>query len=371
MVNSIEDDPANCSLSECGFVFESESEVFESNGISGNRIVNIQYLFNQLKSINHTGFNCSFFDLNLISEKQMGLRSVFTFQCNVCKLKNKIYTEDPKTNVNINKLAISAIVVTGGGYSQLEEIYAVMNMPTMSNKTYLRYHNSVSVTMKDEAWKEMKKAGEEEHRIAIEEGNVDHEGVPTISVIVDGAWSKRSYRTNYNALSGVACIIGVRTKKVLYVGVKNKYCTICAKENFNKDKESNDHVCYKNWNGPSTGMESCIILEGFRASMDMHNLKYSCIIGDGDSSVYRKIIEAMPYGPQLLVRKIGCKNHILRCYLSKLKDVMNSHKEVRHHLKRNLYKFHVGVSKAIEFRRKQDIAKEHSFLLKLWTQLIT
>jgi hypothetical protein len=41
--------------------------------------------------------------------------------------------------------------------------------------------------------------------------------------ICDGAWSKRSYKTNYNAFSGVASIIGARPKKVLYVGIKNKY----------------------------------------------------------------------------------------------------------------------------------------------------
>jgi hypothetical protein len=32
-------------------------------------------------------------------------------------------------------------------------------------------------------------------------------------VVVDVAWSKRSYKSNYNALSGVGCIIGARIKK--------------------------------------------------------------------------------------------------------------------------------------------------------------
>jgi hypothetical protein len=36
-------------------------------------------------------------------------------------------------------------------------------------------------------------------------------------------------------------------------------------------------------------METAIILEGFKNSVAMHNLKYIKIIGDGDSSVYRKI----------------------------------------------------------------------------------
>jgi hypothetical protein len=34
-------------------------------------------------------------------------------------------------------------------------------------------------------------------------------------------------------------------------------------------------------------METAIILEGFKNSVAMHNLKYTKIIGDGDSSVYK------------------------------------------------------------------------------------
>lgn len=48
-----------------------------------------------------------------------------------------------------------------------------------------------------------KEAAKEEARLAIEHGDVNKNGVPMITVVADGAWSKRSYRSNYNALSGV------------------------------------------------------------------------------------------------------------------------------------------------------------------------
>ncbi|KAF5290729.1 hypothetical protein FQA39_LY14648 [Lamprigera yunnana] len=48
-----------------------------------------------------------------------------------------------------------------------------------------------------------KSAGEQEKRIAIEKGHVTPEGVPYITVIGDGGWSKRTYRYGYNATSGV------------------------------------------------------------------------------------------------------------------------------------------------------------------------
>lgn len=54
-----------------------------------------------------------------------------------------------------------------------------------------------------EAVKDMTKAAEEERTIAIQNGNIDKNGVPCITVYLDGGWSKRSYGHNYNAASGV------------------------------------------------------------------------------------------------------------------------------------------------------------------------
>ncbi|CAN8019835.1 unnamed protein product [Ixodes persulcatus] len=73
------------------------------------------------------------------------------------------------------------------------------------------------------------------------------------------------------------------------------------------------HRCFKNWQGSSTTMEKDIIVEGFRRSEEMHGLKYNRLIADGDSSTYRALLEAAPYGNQM-VQKIECRNHILRNY---------------------------------------------------------
>ncbi len=75
----------------------------------------------------------------------------------------------------------------------------------------------------------------------------------------DGAWSKRSYKTNYNANSECAVIIGLSTKKILYIDVKNKFCKICNEGLYNYIEP---HKCYKNWKGSSSSMEAAIITEG-------------------------------------------------------------------------------------------------------------
>jgi hypothetical protein len=38
----------------------------------------------------------------------------------------------------------------------------------------------------------------------------DGDGIPYITVVVNVTWSKRSYKSNYNSLSGMGCIIGDR-----------------------------------------------------------------------------------------------------------------------------------------------------------------
>lgn len=107
---------------------------------------------------------------------------------------------------------------------------------------------------------------------------------------------------------------------VLFLGIRNKYCSVCVKAEATSS-EPPTHKCYKNWEGTSTAMESDIILEGFRQSINMHNIIYHKLIGDGDSSVTKKLSISQPYGPKCLIKKIECKNHILRNYLSKLNDI--------------------------------------------------
>jgi hypothetical protein len=177
----------------------------------------------------------------------------------------------------------------------------------MSYNLYQKIENNLNEIFEEECWQSMIEAGREEAKIAIESGNVDENNVPLITVIADGAWSKRSYRTNYNAKSGAACIVGEKTGKILFLGIRNKYCAMCSK---NQEKS---HLCFKNWDGSSSAMESDIILEGYKLSMEMHGVKYAFLVGDGDSSVYKKILESKPYGT-FMVQKIECANHLLRNY---------------------------------------------------------
>jgi hypothetical protein len=91
-------------------------------------------------------------------------------------------------------------------YAQLEGFGAIINMPVMSNNKYQLLHNEVASTMNDISWKEMELTEIEEVKIPIQNNDVDSNGRSMIAVIADDTWYKRSYKTKYNALSGVVSI---------------------------------------------------------------------------------------------------------------------------------------------------------------------
>jgi len=163
-------------------------------------------MFDKISKIKHEGFDCTFLNLSLQKEKRYGFYSEFIFICNMCN-KNEIISTEPSLDTNglltINMAVVSSAVNTGQGYSQLQQFSAILNMPCMSNPLYQKCHEKVSSYTESVALEGTKEAAKEEARLAIEHGDVNKNGVPMITLVADGAWSKRSSRSNYNALSGV------------------------------------------------------------------------------------------------------------------------------------------------------------------------
>ncbi|KAI4455781.1 exonuclease phage-type/recb c-terminal domain-containing protein [Holotrichia oblita] len=313
--------------------------------------------------------SCNFSHMSFISEQQKGAVSVFTFKCNMCRIDKKISTAEkthqPSSELELNKTLVLAAISVGTGYSQLQQQLAILNIPGFSQRRYQKCQEEVSEKILETSLECMVAAGREESELARQVGDVDKDGYPLISVIADGAWSKRSYKTDYSALSGVGCIVGARTGKLLYIGVRNKYYVICAKSD--DVNPASEHVCSKNWKGTSTSMESDIIVERFQQSIAMHGLKYVKLVGDGDSSVMKKLLAVKPYGPQQLVRKIECTNHLLRNYVSKLyqlaKNRLSSENTVvpfklRKVVKSKIERMRDGIRKAIQYRKTEDCSLE-------------
>ena len=296
---------------------------------TGSRIVDLENLAEGVCTISTHSANCGGPCILEDTKCRAGLAVILIVRCTKCQKKFEIHTSSKVQNQKgmwqVNIAAVLGQVITGGGCAQLNNSLAPMNIPGMSKRLFTRTEQLLHDEIKDLLVGKMIEAGCEELKLAEERGDF-HQGVPAITVVVDGGWSKRSHKHSYNAKSGVAVIFGQNTRKLLFIGVRNKYCSICATCE-HQARQPPQHRCFRNWSGSSSAMESDILVEGFRASEVTHGVRYMRIIGDGDSSVMANLVQAVPYGP--FIHKIECANHACKCYRTRLEQLAKDHPEYR------------------------------------------
>lgn len=99
----------------------------------------------------------------------------------------------------------------------------------------------------------------------------------------------------------------------------------------------------------------------------MHNLIYKTLIADGDSSVYKTILDARPY-KSLIVEKIECSNHLLRNFCNKIVECSKTRNlsnvprgsvgAFRLMLNKSAYKYRRCVKEAMKKRASQPFSSE-------------
>ncbi|XP_071051459.1 uncharacterized protein [Onthophagus taurus] len=172
--------------------------------LTGRRIVDIGYIMKQLIEHKHVAlYNCNITNLQFVKEDRSGFSSMFLFECSLCRSQLQLHSDDPLIKPDVNMAAVSGAIMSGNGFKQLDEIIASLNIPPKHKRQYYQCQEKIHTVIGECAWDEIEKAGKEEVALALEHGDVDEQGTPLLTVIADGAWSKRSYKTNYNASSGV------------------------------------------------------------------------------------------------------------------------------------------------------------------------
>ena len=349
--------------------------------LNGSRIINLQNLQQHIQTItNHAAFCHSSTDepsneqhiTVMINEKHRdGLSSLLTSQCSNCREEFPLQTSSRIKGLSgkhcweSNIAAVWGQMSTGGGHSTLVETMAVLGVPTMTKRSFIAAERKIGewwwTLLKDS----MKLAGEEEKAIAINKKKYD-QGIPAITVIVDGGWSKRTHKHSYNAKSGVGIIIGKETGKILFMGVRNKYCAVCSN---GTDNNPRNHHCFLNWNGSSSAMEADIILEGFRKCYEQHGVRYIEFIGDGDSSVYPTLISSLPWG--FAIKKLECANHAVKCYRTALENLVNNNPNYKGKgkLTEAMRKKLTKAARSAIIMRSKESDKQHA-VLKLQNDLL-
>lgn len=278
--------------------------------MTGQRIVDIAFLLEQMKFINKHSETCG--EMVFRKETKMGFRSIFHFSCADCGVFHQAQSSQKNNDyMNINLAATLGVTSTGSGYYHLEEMCAHMNIPCMSSGTFDDAQKKLQKNWSELSKHHTEKALLEEIRIAIDRGDVDSAGNALITVKVDGSWGKRSYGKGFSSLSGCAAIIGAYTKKVIYFGVKNKYCHVCTLS-YAKFCPPNYHDCNISYVGPSSGMETEILVEGFLFCETL-GARFNKMISDGDSSAFKEITERCVYkNPEVEIEKLECTNHLFK-----------------------------------------------------------
>lgn len=304
------------------FIIEHSNTIPENKFPSGRVICDVEFVLSQARQLERHSFDCQFNGKMIFSRATcLGLVHCYHFICNqkLCGHTEKMVTDREKKS--LNQLAVLGAMSVGNGFSQEEQKFSTMNMSYMSKTTYSICENISGKIVDTHSKETINAAINTERSLAEERGDVDRDGFTNICAIVDGGWCKRSYGHGYNSSSGVAVIIGAVTQKILFISVRNKICLICIAiaDGRIPDKK---HVCSKNWSGPSTAMESDIIVEGMKYLEENHNIRCTKVIGDGDTNLMSNIQDSVSYGRW--VKKIECANHAVRRYFRALEKLQKN-----------------------------------------------
>ena len=187
-------------------------------------------------------------------------------------------------------------MATAGRHAPLTESMAVMGINVITKKAFVDAEKWI-----DEWWwtlleESIKEAEEAEARSQ----NQYHSRFLAITVIVDSGWSKCCHKHSNNAKSGVAIIIGLEARKILYLGVRTNIAQYVIK------LLMETYLCI---NVSTTGMNlqlpwRLIILKGFQESEAQYGLRYINYNGDGDSSVQPALVSGLLWGSD--IKKLEC-----------------------------------------------------------------
>ena len=196
-----------------------------------------------------------------------------------------------------------------------------MNLPPPVNSNAYAFHlRAVEKAAKEEGMKCMLSAVSRVKTAALTKEpeliREDADGAVPVAISIDGTWQRRGYSSRY----GAVFVISVDTGEVLDYELLSLFCHECkAHQNDNKEtdsykdwKKGHEANCNINYEGSSGAMEGKGALAMYKRSIETRNLKYTTLVGDGDSDTFKVIKESMAcaYGKRYVVKKEECIGHI-------------------------------------------------------------
>ncbi|KAK9694562.1 hypothetical protein QE152_g33441 [Popillia japonica] len=113
------------------------------DGLEGRRIVDLAHVLNENENITSHSQKCTMGKMRVLKETRRGLTSKLHFYCDNCEKSQIISTNTTSINDDINKSAVWGSLSTGLGHRQCEELFGVLNITFMSEKTYMKTTSDV------------------------------------------------------------------------------------------------------------------------------------------------------------------------------------------------------------------------------------
>ena len=201
----------------------------------------------------------------------------------------KTYSAIPqsKNGFDVNLRMTYTMRTLGQGHAGIQKFTSLMDMPNpMTRNNYDKLVAKVSSVTKLVAEETMHDAAED-----IRNGCSETDIINT-SVSCDGSWQRRGF----SSLNGVVTAISIDNGKVLDIESMTRIYKACSlkqklketdPDQYDRWKES--HCCTLNYNGSAPGMETVGTKRIFERSLDKRKLRYTELLGDGDSKSYATI----------------------------------------------------------------------------------
>lgn len=288
----------------------------EVNPAFGYRIINFIAVFSAISDVVVCKICQSKVKFTESSKRGLGFKLVVS--CEKCEKTEIPSCPLVEKGYEINRRIIIAMRLLGVGWHGIRKFCAFMELPRTTfhsfyDKVVKRMNTATNLVCKNS----MMRAAKEEKTISIENGENG------IVVSGDGSWRKRGFTSLY----GLVTLIGYNFGKIVDCVVKSKYCKAC--EHWSKRKDTDEYAewaeshigeCAVNHDGSAGKMEVDAVVEMFRRSETLHQVKYSHYIGDGDSKTFKGITDAKVY-EDLTVLKKECIDHVQKRMGTRLRNL--------------------------------------------------
>ena len=243
--------------------------------------------------------------------------------CVACKSVIKEFDTNPRVKtkglIDINLRSVMATTSTGGGLTSLRNYNANFNFsPPVQKAPYSRYLKYLESEAINNCEKSLLRAGKVRELVLRNDNKIAE-----IPISIDGSWQKRY---GHNSLLGIVFAISIDTGEVLdyvvkpffAIHVKIRILQQNGKMNMLLFVVLNMKVVRDRWK--KKGLSQC-----FYVPSKKHAIKYTTFVGDGDTSPFAAVTEALSKEfDDYTVVKEDCIGHIQKRMGSALRTYKNN-----------------------------------------------